>query len=379
MRPIHSGRLERWLGAEQVALLSGSMRGWYGPPIAVGAQAGEVFVAGDGDFYGYLREGYEASLLDRTADVARRALRAYRLACRPRPVLRAGFTLLSDLMQMGRNQAQTIPFQKSETTASTGNTLTLWAVGEAPLAGDPPSLEVGAGGTFHYSGDKGALPYRDARDYGHNYFTGGWAQNSGGAVTILVYDRLWSGSLLLNTTADQVPDLSTLDRFYVAGQESHPQSARGNFVMPEVRTTLSAVGHTLNLTYTNSENTGFRTSSITGVASCVANRIDHGTPPLWYFPMQSGDAGVKSIDAVSVSVGTMTGAINIVLGHPIAWLVSPAASLAGVMDGIASGTQMVYIPPQSCLAMLHVARNASTNVATRGAITVVEDNRNDLL
>ena len=63
----HSDRLERWLGADQVARVSAAMRGWYGPPIAVHGVPGAVFATRDGDFIGEIRAGQEVGGVD--ADV----------------------------------------------------------------------------------------------------------------------------------------------------------------------------------------------------------------------------------------------------------------------------------------------------------------------
>src|SRR3990172_29 len=55
--PTHSGRLERWLGADNVAVISKQFRTWPGPPVALGGVPGNVYVTGGGEFVGKIDVG----------------------------------------------------------------------------------------------------------------------------------------------------------------------------------------------------------------------------------------------------------------------------------------------------------------------------------
>jgi hypothetical protein len=79
MSLVHSQRLERWLGTQQVEDLSRGMRGWYGPPIAVAGVPGEVYANSDGDFSGKLRCGELMSGVDWAVDQLRRRCSAFPL------------------------------------------------------------------------------------------------------------------------------------------------------------------------------------------------------------------------------------------------------------------------------------------------------------
>src|SRR3972149_3518407 len=61
---VHSGRLERYLGTERVEYLSRTMRGWYGPPVALLDVPGAVRMTGDGDFVGQFDRGYFVGAVD---------------------------------------------------------------------------------------------------------------------------------------------------------------------------------------------------------------------------------------------------------------------------------------------------------------------------
>lgn len=63
----HSDRLERWLGAAQVARMTSAMRDFY-MPVAVHGVPGRVYAMPGGDFTGEIRAGQEMSAVDRAAD-----------------------------------------------------------------------------------------------------------------------------------------------------------------------------------------------------------------------------------------------------------------------------------------------------------------------
>src|SRR5574337_104316 len=96
-RPVHSGQLERWLGAEQVAKVSEAMRLWPGPPIGIHGVPGAVYATAGGDFAGVLEAGFETSSLDRAYEIVKRMRRGWRFATRSQQ-LNTGFASLSDLI-----------------------------------------------------------------------------------------------------------------------------------------------------------------------------------------------------------------------------------------------------------------------------------------
>ena len=96
MRSVHSGRLERWLGAAQVEHISRSMKGWYGPPIHLLDCPGSVRVCADGDFIGPFERGYLLSAMDALEIALKRAIRGSGKV--HYGVLNAGFSSISDAL-----------------------------------------------------------------------------------------------------------------------------------------------------------------------------------------------------------------------------------------------------------------------------------------
>ena len=76
-RPIHSSRLERWLGKERIEALSSNFRGWYGPPVVLLDMPGGVRVNGDGDFSGTFERGAFMSAMDTLEIHCRRLARRF--------------------------------------------------------------------------------------------------------------------------------------------------------------------------------------------------------------------------------------------------------------------------------------------------------------
>src|SRR3990167_5318413 len=96
MRSVHSGRLERWFGAERVEQVSRIGRGWYGPPIHLLDCPGSVRVCGDGDFIGPFERGYFMSALDALEFKLKQAIRGTGKV--HYGVLNAGFASISDAL-----------------------------------------------------------------------------------------------------------------------------------------------------------------------------------------------------------------------------------------------------------------------------------------
>src|SRR5262245_16767886 len=111
---VHAQKLERWLGSDQIANLTESMRGWYGPPIAVGRLHGRIHVTKDGDFVGKLREPRRFSTLldyslEKTVETFKRAVR------RNMGKASAGFSSLDDLISEATAGAKRREFMFNKT------------------------------------------------------------------------------------------------------------------------------------------------------------------------------------------------------------------------------------------------------------------------
>lgn len=361
----HSQRLERWLGAEQVAAISGAMRHWYGKPIRVGLVPGAVYAAPGGDFVGALRGGHFMSLAEYAAQRAARALRS---AARSRGALHAGFTSLSDLLSEatsgGKSQVHT--FNKAGTASDAApQPMSLWNVGAKPAAG-------GAGGT---SGTgractrttTGALGQDNPAISGDQlHLVSGSAQASV-PNTLLLYDRLW------DMTYNHAAALSTaIDALNRPSRYQTSALAPSNFLAGEVTTALSATAHNLTLTYVDDAgNTAEAAAAYAAPVSASANRLPLASPN-WFLPLNAGDRGLRYLTNIAQStITSVTGVSNFFIGHPLEFLPCPLANLQFPFDWVFKdfGPERVY--DNACLAFLEMPKTATTATTYNGMLKMV--------
>ena len=369
MSTTHATHLERWLGRDNVEQLSRSMRGWYGPPIHVRGVPGNIVVGGDGDFRGKIRAGFEMSALDRAEDLLRRFRRASRCVALSSK-LHAGFSSLSDLLaEASGGKRQQIHFNKVGTTGVVGATNSLFRVGAQPAAGN--AAAAAPGGTQFDKSTTGALPLVNAAGGDTTHFVGAaplaTLQNQ-----LLLYDRLFGVLKAMNSTSTEAVT-GTLTRYTntTAGQ---PDSAVGNFLFIETGTALAATGHNWTVcTYTDeSGNTGATLPSVTGNSGNIINRLDQPTGQ-FFCPLATGDSGILALTQMQCSAAVATGAIDFVIGHPIAWLPCPIANVVCPVDGINSnfdGLPRVF--DNACLAFLEVMKPATGATTYTGSLTLVQ-------
>ncbi|HJQ60173.1 MAG TPA: hypothetical protein VJ890_24930 [Vineibacter sp.] len=369
----HSQRLERWLGADEVARISDSMRDWYGPPIAVARVPGEVLAHRGGDFRGRIDAGGEASLLERAVDGMRRLNRRIgRLAERQRrrAVFGTGFASLSDLIYEATNgKRQELAFQKVGVTGVVAATSTLWYVGNQPAAG--ANGAAAPGGTAMSVATTGALGFNSPAVSGDTtHFVGGLPVASVAGNTLLLYDRLFSVTKTMNSTATEA--VSGVPTRYQSTSAGAHNSAEGNFLMVECRTALPATAHnwTTCLYTDQSGNTGVTLPSVAGNSSNIQYRLDQPASQ-WFCPLASGDTGVLALTQMQCSAAVATGAIDFTIGHPLAWLPCPVANVGLWTDGINSAFNLVRIFDSACLAFLEVTKSTTGATTYTGTVTVV--------
>lgn len=389
--PIHSQRLERWLGADQVERLSWMMGGggpyaaprWFGPPIAVARVPGRVFATRDGDFVGRLREGRFSTLVDYSIQQSlrgwRRTLRRLRLdvdvneaIMLGEPVrLHAGFTSLSDLISEATagGKARQFMWQKAGATGVIAVTNSLWGVGAMPAAGADGS--AAPGGRALTDATTGCYPFTNPTGGDTLHFTTGFPNASVAGNTLLLYDRIFDVAKTMNSTvAESVTGVPTR---YQSSVATDPDYAGGNFLFVEVGgTALAATAHNwTTCTYRNQAGTDAQTLPVlTGNASAIARRLDHPVGQ-WFAPLATGDVGVMDLAQMQCSAAVATGVINFVIGHPIAWLPCAIANMTGIVDGINSAFGLTRIFDDAALALLEVTKPATTATNYNVQVTAV--------
>jgi hypothetical protein len=366
MRATHSQRLERWLGPEKVEHMSRAMRGWYGPPIAVAGVPGNVWACGDGDFRGRIDAGKFPAALDYLEQRLKSAARNfYRKQSRKAST---GFASLSDLIaEATAGKRRELFFQKVDATGVVAATNTMWRVGNQPVAGSNGA--AAPGGTAFSSASTGAIPFDNPTGGDTQHIVSAVAMGSA-AGNLMLYDRLFGVAKTMNSTATQaVTGVPTRYQSTTAGAQD---SAEGNFLFVETVTALAATAH--NWTVCQYTDQGGTTTvslpSLTGNASNIIHRLDHPVGQ-WFAPLATDDTGILALTQMQCSAAVATGAIEFVIGHPLAWIPVPFVNLFCQSDFIYSAFNLTRIFDDACLAFLNVIKPATAGVTFNGSLTTV--------
>ena len=378
-RSAHSDRLERWLGAAEVERISTAMRGaepgwrWYGPPIGVGSTPGKVYATSDGDFVGPVRAGGLCSLLDYQVH---RVTRAYKRWERRQPaVANAGFASLSDLIaEATGGKSRNFSFQKVGTTGVVNATNSLWAVGNLPSAGGNGS--AAAAGRAPDDSTTGAFPFTNPASGDTQHFVSGFPVASVAANTLLLYDRIYDVAKTMASTANE--SVTGVPTRYQSSTPGDADYAAGNFLFIECTTVLANTAHNWGVAgssneclYRNQAGTDNQIMPVlAGNAANIVNRLDQPTGQ-WFAPLAAGDTGIMDLAQMRCSASVATGAINFVIGHPLAWLPCPVANMVCVADGINSAFALTRIFDDACLAFLEVLKPATTATTYAGTFKTV--------
>ena len=377
MRHTHSDRLERWLGTDKVAQLSAAMCNeqakWYGKPIAVHGVPGRVYATKDGDFVGSIDAGQEMSVIDRADDIMRRyqreqRARTYGRVARARRQHGAIASLDEALSAYFGGGNRTFSFLKSGTTGVVNSTNTLWFVGSQPGAG--AAAAAAPGGTVPTDATTGAWAFDNPTAPATQHFVFGNPVASVAANTLLLYDRLFSVTKTMASTATQaVTGVPTRYQSTTGGAADY---AGNNFLMIECRTVLAATAHNwTTCTYTDqSGNAGATLPSVTGNSANIVNRLDQpaGT---WFCPLASDDTGIGALTQMQCSASVATGAIDFTIGHPIAFMPCGIANFVCEKDGLTTSISLERIFDDACLAFLEICKPATTATTYTGQFTTL--------
>jgi len=358
MNHTHSQRLENYLGADVVSDLSAAMRDWYGPPIAVGNIPGARIMAhAGGDFTGRMVGGQFANALDYQVD--RLKLLSRRLQRRQAGKLNAGFASLSDLISeitVGGKRRE-FSFAKSGSTGVLGSTNSLWGVGTQPAAG--ANGAAAPGGTAHDDSNTGAFAFANPTSGDTQHLLSGAFYGSVGTNCLMMYDRLFSVLKAPSSSATQA--VTGVPTRYQSTTTGAADSAEGNFLFMEATGALAAVAHNWTVCqYTDQAGNATATlPSVTGNSGNIAHRLDMPAGS-WFAPLASGDTGIQALTQMQCSAATVTGNLNFVIGHPLAWIPVSLAHQIVILDAINSAFSLPRIFDDACIAFLEVNKGAST-------------------
>ena len=360
---VHAMRAERWLGEALPGVLDAT-RAFYWPIPVVGTP-GRVY-SHKGDLVGSIGAGQFGSLWDWQWD-------RWRRACRSRQ-LNTGFAGLSDLLSEANDagKAQAIPWQKTGIASTTaGNPMTLWYANGSPIAGSAPAAL--AAGTNCVRTTAGGLGQLDPAGSDTLFLTGLTTQCSGNATTLLLYDRIWHGAPSIAVNTVQTVTM-TASRYAGTGASG---SSKGNFVTMEVSTVLPATAHTWIMQYNDDAgNAAENGVTETGVSSGIASRIDLNTagvtPNQWCFSLNSGDVGVSDITQVTLGTVLASGALAMVLGHPMGLFpLGYQTGLPACYDLISGAFNMQRVQVDACLTFLEISKGFTGSYNYSGTLSLV--------
>lgn len=358
-KPVHAGRLERFLGAEKIEHLQRSMRGWYGRPIYLTDVPGNVWVTPQGDFIGDFRHGSFVSAVDAVLDhIARLARGAVREVGRPQyGTVNAGFASISDALNRASSGfSQRRPFLKNGPTGVVAVTSSLWRLGAQPVAGATPGNAPG--GTAFTSASTGALAFANPAA-GTLRLVGADAGASVVGNTLLAYDLIFGVNKTMNSTATEaVTGLPTRYQSTVATNEDY---AGDNFLSVHVGgTALAATAHNWTVcTYQNQADAGATLPSLTGNSGAIVDRLDHPTGQ-WFAPLATGDVGIKALTQMQCSAAVATGVVWFMIGHPLGFMLFPQANGLLPFDWLTNRDQAPRIFDNACVSFLEPLKPATT-------------------
>lgn len=373
-RATNSSRLERWLGTESVEHLSQSVRGWYGPPIAVAGVPGSVWACGDGDFRGPIACGQYSHALD---FAQQRLKRVFRDVSRAQSrTLNMGFSSLPDLISEASNGKRLIfPFSKAPGNLPheiAGNCVSLWRSGTQPAAAGAP-ITLPPDGNALDSSSAGSFKFTNPTSPETQHFLGGYPVMSSDSNTLLIYDRLFHVAKTMNdTTAEPMTGVPTR---YQSQTSTDADYIGGNFLFMEINGQLPGGGVNHNWTVCTYTDQDGNASTLPSVV--ISNSNDQEAMILdmplrtWFAPLAGGDVGVKALTQMQCSVAIATGSITFAIGHPIAFMPCPIANVVCQADGINSAFNLVRILDNACLAILALNRPGTTTTTYIGRFETV--------
>jgi hypothetical protein len=375
-RHVHSDRIERWLGPENIARAQKLMlqtgkpdEKWYGPPIYCIDIPGNVWLTKDGDFIGDFNRGVFHSAYDAIESHVKRFWREIGRQSQV-PMFGAGFASISDALARASSGSRqylngTIIKAGSIGVASVSNTL--WRVGSMPAGGAAGS--AAPGGRACSEATTGAMLF-DNPASGTLHLTG--ADMSSGIInnTFLLYDRIFDVAKTMNSTATEA--VTGVPTRYQSSTSTAEDYAGGNFLFVEVGgTALAATAHnwTTCLYRDEAGNDNQTLPSLAGVSGAIVDRFDHPANQ-WFAPLASGDVGIMDLAQMQCSAAVATGLINFVIGHPIGFMFFNVTGAILPFDWLTNKDQAPRIFNDACLAGIECIKSSTAGSTYTGRIHV---------
>lgn len=270
--------------------------------------------------------------------------------------------IINALTVSGYGQRQT--FTKLMATNTVANTYsTLWDSDGIPVAG-------AYGGAAYTSvactsSTTGAFSLTNATSPRRLFALGAsaWTPTASGNATVLVLDRLLQIDGINHATTGTTA---------ITMSASLPRYTTGAGVMAflEVTAALNATAHTVQLTYTNQAGTGSKTTTaITPTASSAIRRVPYTG---LFFPLQSGDTGIRSLTNVIIAGAGATGTSSLILAKPLFEIPLADIGICGKYDALFDEVDLPQLYDNHCLMFLVCSNAAATTPRYSGKLRAVE-------
>lgn len=367
LRPVHSGRLERFVGRDRLNYIGSQFMDWYGPPVHLLDLPGSVRVCAGGDFVGPFEFGCEANWVDLMAS---RMRRLWRDVGRYNPALvGVGFASVGEALARAssgdRQYLNGGVVQKTGPTGVVSSASSLWRVGSMPQAGGAGS--AAPGGRVPTSATAGAMAFNNPSS-GTLHLTGANFASSVANNAVMLYDRIFDVAKTINSTATEA--VTGTPTRYQSSTPTAADYAGGNFLFAEVGgTALAATAHNWNVcTYTDQAGDASTLPSVAGISGAIVDRFDL---PLntWFAPLEAGDVGIRALTQMQCSALVATGSVNFVIGHPIGVMMFPIAGVPLPFNWLTGTDLAPRIFNNAALAMFEFPKPSTTATAYNGMIS----------
>lgn len=386
LRPVHAGKLERWLGAEKIAHLQACMGAnkpvgqgrWYGRPICLLDVPGSVWITADGDFIGRgFDRGYFGSAMDVLESHLKRLWRASGHVEYGHIGANSFSSISNALSRASQGYSQRRPFNKVGPTGVVSVTSSLWRVGPQPAAGTAPANAPG--GTAFVNTTTGAVNFADPAD-GANRLVG--ADVSANVInnSLLVYDLIFGVNKTMASAANEA--VTGVPTRYQSSTATDEDYAGDNFLFIQVGgTALAATAHNWGVAGGSNEclyrNQAGTDNSIlpvlTGNASAIVDRLDHPAAQ-WFAPLASGDTGIMDLAQMRCSASVATGVVWFMIGHPLGFMSFPVINSMLPFDWLTNRDQAPHVFNGACVAFLEPLKPATTATTYTGRVVVTAGN-----
>lgn len=277
-----------------------------------------------------------------------------------------GFTTYDSIVNAlsVNGKGQYLQYQKNSFTTVAGQIYDYWLAGGNPTNG---AFGTALTGTIPTSATTGALSFSNAAGSAYMHLLSCSGVSTVAVGTLLLYDRVaeypFNGTVTSGTFGTQ----PALTRDAAGGS-----AGAGVLMFVENVGATANTAQTLNVTYTNSAGTASQTTGAQTltVGAISTNRVVNPTNQ-WWFPLASGDKGVRSIQSYVLGASATSTTMNIVLARPLLILPVLGANAAIERDTILQIASLPRIYDNTAFSFLLQAN--TTTCPYNSSLTLAEN------